>query len=91
MRGLRRPKAAAPTETAPLVSGMHQLSAAEHDLKPEVLHPAQVADQARDGHQREPGSGAPAGVGLGEVLALGVDGGPDLVQEGGQHRYKPGQ
>jgi hypothetical protein len=58
----------------------------QHDLKPVVLDPAQMAHQARQGHQRGAGQRRAAGVGLGQVLTLGVDGGADIVQEGGEDR-----
>jgi hypothetical protein len=58
----------------------------QHDLKPEVLDPAQMVHQAGEGHERGAGKRGAAGVGLGEVLPLGVDGGADVIQEGGEDR-----
>jgi hypothetical protein len=58
--------------------------AEQHDLEPEVLDPAQVVHQAGEGHQWGGGQRCVPGIGLGEVLALGVDGGADVVQEGGE-------
>jgi hypothetical protein len=45
-----------------------------------------VVHQAGEGHQRGGGQRGAAGVDLGEVLALGVDGGADVVQEGSEDR-----